>query len=651
MKKIQIEDLMTFKHLGKLSSNPQASRAIVLASKANQKDNAYHHTLYEVTPKGMKKHLDLKKDSTAFWLSENTVLVAHEKTKTDKTKKKNQYTVFYEYDLDAESFKKRFIFPVKPTFHGRIKNTLIVTYKISSDALGLLDEKDRKATQEALKIQKPYEDIDEMPYYFNGAGFTANQRTVLATYDLSSETLTPITSLEFSVENVVCDELRGLIYYTGKPHENLRLMKSNLYQYDLKSKSHEPLDDSMTYSMKDLFLVDESLIVAASPMDEYGMNQNPDFYLVSLKGLELITPFRLSLSNTVGTDVRFLGSKKWTVLNGVLYFVMTNDDHSEIYQLNPSGELTPYYVMNGSIDGLVTLNDSLYMIAMEGMRLQEIYRLENDALKKLSRFNDRVLKDKYLATPEEVPVDKSTHTVKGWVLKPENYNGEKVPAILDIHGGPKTVYAPVYYHEMQVWASEGYLVMYANPRGSDGKGNAFSDIRGKYGTIDYEDLMDFVDEVMTNYNVDPERLYVTGGSYGGFMTNWMVGHTDRFKAAVTQRSISNWVSFYGTSDIGYFFAADQTAGHPLKDFEKIWEQSPLKYAMNIQTPLLFIHADKDYRCPIEQAQQLHAVLMNEGVDTKLVWFKDETHELSRSGKPEARMKRLTDISEWFRRYA
>jgi dipeptidyl aminopeptidase/acylaminoacyl peptidase len=204
---------------------------------------------------------------------------------------------------------------------------------------------------------------------------------------------------------------------------------------------------------------------------------------------------------------------------------------------------------------------------------------------------------------------------------------------------------------MQVWANEGYVVMYANPRGSDGKGNAFADIRGKYGTIDYEDLMAFVDEVVKTHNIDPEQLYVTGGSYGGFMTNWMVGHTDRFKAAATQRSISNWISFYGTSDIGYFFAADQTDGHPLKDFDKLWEQSPLKYALNIQTPLLFIHADKDYRCPIEQAQQLHAVLMNEGVDTKLVWFKDETHELSRSGKPEARIRRLEEISAWFKRYA
>lgn len=651
MKKIQIEDLMTFKHLGKLSSNPQGTRAIVLASKANQKANAYHHTLYEVTANGPKKHVDLKKDSTAFWLSENTVLIAHEKTKADQTKTKNQYTVLYAYDLDTETFKKRYIFPVKPTIHGHMENTLIVTYKISSDAQGLLDETHRKATQATLKKQNAYEDIDEMPYYFNGPGFTANQRTILATYDLARETLTPLTSFDFSVENVLCDESSGIIYYTGKPHAKLRLMRSNIYQYDLALKTHQALDDSMQYSIKELFLLDTSLIVAASPMDAYGMNQNPDFYQISKSGLELMAPFRRSLSNTIGTDVRFLGSKKWTTLKGVLYFVMTEDDHSEIHQLTQDGTLSVHYVMQGSIDGLITLNESLYVIAMEGMTLQEIYRLESGRLKKVSRFNDRALKDKMVVEPEEVVVDQSTHTVKGWVLNPSQASDQKLPAILDIHGGPKTVYAPVYYHEMQVWASEGYLVMYANPRGSDGKGNDFSDIRGKYGTIDYEDLMNFVDEVLANYPVDPERLYVTGGSYGGFMTNWMVGHTDRFKAAVTQRSISNWISFYGTSDIGYFFAADQTAGHPLKDFDRIWEQSPLKYALNIRTPLLFIHADKDYRCPIEQAQQLHAVLMNENVDTELIWFKDETHELSRSGKPEARIKRLTHISEWFRRYA
>ncbi|MEF3692558.1 MAG: prolyl oligopeptidase family serine peptidase, partial [Acholeplasmataceae bacterium] len=134
------------------------------------------------------------------------------------------------------------------------------------------------------------------------------------------------------------------------------------------------------------------------------------------------------------------------------------------------------------------------------------------------------------------------------------------------------------------------------------------------------------------------------------MTNWIVGHTDRFKAAATQRSISNWISFYGTSDIGFYFAKDQTDGHPNVDTDKLWEQSPLKYALNVKTPLLFIHSDQDYRCPIEQAMQLYAIVKERGVPSRFVWFKEETHELSRSGKPQGRMKRLEEITNWFETY-
>ena len=199
---------------------------------------------------------------------------------------------------------------------------------------------------------------------------------------------------------------------------------------------------------------------------------------------------------------------------------------------------------------------------------------------------------------------------------------------------------------MQMWASDGYIVYFCNPRGGDSYGDDFANIRGKYGTIDYEDIMAFTDLVEKEYPLDKERMGVTGGSYGGFMTNWIVSHTDRFKAAATQRSISNWISFYGTSDIGPYFGPDQTDGDPLDDLEKVWEQSPLKHARNIKTPLLFIHSDADYRCPIEQAMQLYTTIKMNGVESKFVWFKGENHDLSRSGKPQARLKRLKEIKSW-----
>ena len=342
---------------------------------------------------------------------------------------------------------------------------------------------------------------------------------------------------------------------------------------------------------------------------------------------------------------------KDVVIDDKLYFVSTVDDHSEIHSIDMDGTVRVEFQFNGAIDGLITINREFYIIGQYRQKLQEIYHLnlrENKQLQ-VSRFNQSILKNKYIATPKELIVKQVSHVVKGFVLYPKDFDvNKKYPAILDIHGGPKTAYGKIYYHEMQYWANQGYFVFFANPRGSDGKGDIFADIRGLYGTIDYDDLMKFTDFVIEKTpEIDTKRIFVTGGSYGGFMTNWIVGHTKRFKAAATQRSITNWLSFHGTSDIGFYFSKDQTSGHPLTDMDRLYEQSPIKYTKNVVTPLLFIHSDQDYRCPIEQAMQFFTLLKEQGLDTKFVWFKKETHELSRSGKPQARIKRLQEITTWF----
>ena len=151
--------------------------------------------------------------------------------------------------------------------------------------------------------------------------------------------------------------------------------------------------------------------------------------------------------------------------------------------------------------------------------------------------------------------------------------------------------------------------------------------------------------------IDKNRLCETGGSYGGFMTNWIIGHTDRFCCTASQRSISNWLSFYGVSDIGPYFSKDQTAGDPWESPEKMWEHSPLKYAANVKTPTLFIHSDQDYRCPLEQGLQMYTALIEQGVETRLCLFHGENHELSRSGKPKHRIRRLQEITDWFARFS
>ncbi|CAM3187418.1 S9 family peptidase [Paenibacillus taichungensis] len=269
----------------------------------------------------------------------------------------------------------------------------------------------------------------------------------------------------------------------------------------------------------------------------------------------------------------------------------------------------------------------------------------------LTHSNPQLDEEIQLSTPETFWFDSSDGLrLQGWMLKPAGMvEGVKVPTILEIHGGPHMMYGFTFMHEFQILAAQGYAVVYINPRGGLGYGQQFVNAcRGDYGGGDYRDLMEAMDYALSRYSfIDESRLGVTGGSYGGFMTNWIVGHTDRFKAAVTQRSISNWLSFYGVSDIGFFFTEDQIGGNAWDDTEKLWKHSPLAYVGNVSTPLLILHGEQDLRCPIEQAEQLYVALKRRKQTTRFVRFPGANHELSRGGHPHLRVRRLEHIAGWF----
>lgn len=241
--------------------------------------------------------------------------------------------------------------------------------------------------------------------------------------------------------------------------------------------------------------------------------------------------------------------------------------------------------------------------------------------------------------------------VEGWVIRPE---GEGLPMLLNIHGGPHTAYGHGFMHEFQLFAARGHAVAYSNPRGSVGYGQAWSEaIFGRWGTVDYADLMQFTDAVLyADAGLDRRRTAVMGGSYGGYMTNWIVSHTDRFRCAITDRSICNLLSFGGTSDIGMRFWDDELGGNFQRsaDVDRLWDMSPLKYVEAVNTPTLIVHSEDDLRCPVEQAEQWFAALKLHGVETRFVRFPGENHELSRSGRPDRRVKRLNEYLGWLERH-
>jgi dipeptidyl aminopeptidase/acylaminoacyl peptidase len=240
-------------------------------------------------------------------------------------------------------------------------------------------------------------------------------------------------------------------------------------------------------------------------------------------------------------------------------------------------------------------------------------------------------------------------SIEGWVMRPRTLGATgKAPVVLEIHGGPHTHYGYAMFHEMQLLAARGFGVVYVNPRGSTSYGQTFVDaVRMHYGERDASDILSGLDAALERFAfLDGERVAVTGGSYGGFMTNWLVGHTNRFFAAVTQRSISNWISFYGVSDIGPRFTEMQLGGDVVHDMERLWAFSPLAYVANVQTPLLMIHSEEDHRCPIEQAEQFYRTLKRMEREVELLRVPNASHDLSRSGKPKLRVARLEGILGW-----
>jgi acylaminoacyl-peptidase len=223
--------------------------------------------------------------------------------------------------------------------------------------------------------------------------------------------------------------------------------------------------------------------------------------------------------------------------------------------------------------------------------------------------------------------------------------------ILSIHGGPAGQYGVEWSQEFQVYAAKGWAVFFCNPRGSTGYGEKFErGIMNNWGGMDYQDIMSGVDAVLKqNPWIDDQKLGVTGGSYGGFMTNWIVSHTNRFRAAVTLRGISNFISDDGTRDGAYGHEED-FKGMVFDDFDQYSDASPLRYAKDVKTPTLILHSDNDFRVPIEQGEQWFRALKHYGVNAEIVFFPRENHNLTRTGEPKHLVESLNWQSYWFERF-
>jgi dipeptidyl aminopeptidase/acylaminoacyl peptidase len=366
----------------------------------------------------------------------------------------------------------------------------------------------------------------------------------------------------------------------------------------------------------------------------------------------------LELDRSVGT-ARFISQFYWAADSKGLYCVIDDQGESSIrYVELETGEFTKLCGKGELIQEFsVNKHGALVFISRTPERLPELFTTAAEGKRPKIRtdFNRALLDEVLVAPTEEISYTAPDGTkIQGWLVKPPDFNPEqKWPLAVNIHGGPHVMWSPAtpaMWLEWQLHAARGYVVFYCNPRGSDGYGDQFRHaIHNNWGEADMDDILSGVDHVVSLGYIDPKRMAVTGGSYGGFMTAWIVGHDRRFAAAVSQRGVYQLMSFYGTTDIPQLIEGEfETMA--FDDPEKMWKYSPFAYVRQMRTPLLLIHSDNDYRVPIADAEQLFTALRKLRRTVEFVRYPREGHELSRSGEPSHRIDRLERMTAWFDRY-
>ena len=633
-----VKDFEKMRFSSNFEMNVSKNKMIFTISKMNYKKNTYDDKIFLYDKTELNRFKLSNSHKTYKFFNEHNIIYT---TKSETIKKRN-FTKIFIQGINARKPSKVFNIPLDiAKFYVLDKNRLLI----------ISNEKIDKDAQECKYV------INRINFVSNGDGYTYNEISRAYIYDMNKNECRLITKNDETIEFVNVDKKSSKIFYTTTKVQDVYEIYNTLYQYDLKTDENKEIYDKKDYEIGACYQIKGDLVVIASDLKKYGINENMQFYKLENNKLSLYVENEYCFGNSINSDIRYKTSSDIKQVDDIIYFLSTRVDKSSIYMLK-DGKVELFFDDIKVVDDFLLLDNELIICGFDGVKMQEIYSYpitkENDNIiidkkyKKITDFSSKFEKQISNYKVDEFTFESNKDTLNGYVVYPKDYDkSKKYPAVLMIHGGPKTAYSSNFSYDTYALSQSGYFVIYTNPHGSDGFDNKFADIRGKYADIDYDDIMNFTDIVLEKYSsIEKDRLAVMGGSYGGYMTNYIVGVNHRFKTAITLRSISNWISFYGTSDIGYYFATDQQGCEFEPD--KLWEKSPLKNVDNIKTPILILHSDEDYRCPLEQGVQLFTRLKINKVKTKMIIYKGENHDLCRSGKVQTRVSRIMDILDWFK---
>lgn len=669
-RRITPEDLLKFQIVGDPQISPDGKWIAFTKKHVNTEKNEYVTNLWMVSTSsgtsGSRQFTNGGKDSSPRWSPDGSRIAfigGREKTKPQI------WTIATSGGGEATSLTK---FPEGTV--GEIKWSPDGRYIAAS-----FREQDPQWTEEAKEARKkkglsdPPRVIEDWWYRLDGDGYFNAQRHHLYLIDAQAGECRDVYrkdamghfSFDFSPDS------RQLVIASNRDKQAMiRPWKTELLRLDIKSGKVTVIP-GLPKGPKDrvAWSPDGKLIAFAGREGKDGLydTENLELWVCdpikgnarSLTGNEDYCLMATPISDSA--EVAFAANFKWSPDSKRIFMQLGWHGESHIASISAAGGELNVHTKGELMHTLGNICGNgvpkMALTVHDSVSLPNVYVGQVTAgslrMQKLSDFNRELLDALQLSKPQAAWIkSKDGADVQVWCIKPTDFkSGRKYPAILEIHGGPHAMYGVGFFHEFQVLAANGCAVFFSNPRGSKGYGRDHcAAIRGSWGNADWVDVQAATDYMKTQPFVDTKRMGVMGGSYGGYMTNWVIGHTCDFKAAITDRCVSNLVSMFGSSD--FTDAPDQYwPGNSWDRPDKMWEMSPLKYLGNCKTPTLIIHSEGDLRCNIEQAEQVFTALKLNDVPTRFVRYPASTsHGMSRGGPPDLRLHRLNQILDWWKKW-
>jgi len=511
------------------------------------------------------------------------------------------------------------------------------------------------AKPEGAKWNTPPTYIDKLNYRGDGQGYIKGGNTQLFTLSVDGGTPKQLTQTDFDHGAPEWSKDGKKLYFSANfnPDEAFEPNDSEIYELTL--------GDNTVKALTDRYGPDDSPKISpdGSKMAYTGLDDKLLGYQLNQLYVRDINGGTASLLS--GDFDRDISNIQWANDGKGLFFQYDDKGETKIAHMSLSGNVTDKVNKVGGLSLGRPYNAGAYTVAKNGNIAYTLGTTEHPSdlgvntkkgSQRLTFVNDDLFSAKNFGNVEELWW-KSSHDqldIQGWVVTPPNFDAtKKYPFILEIHGGPFTSYGFVYSAEIQAFAAEGYVVLYANPRGSTGYGEDFGNlIHHDYPNNDYHDLMSGVDAVIEKGYIDTDNLFVTGGSGGGVLTAWIVGKTDRFKAAVVAKPVINWASFVLYADGAAFFAKYWFGKKPWEDPESYFKRSPLNYVANITTPTMLLTGEEDYRTPIAESEQFYTALKLEGVETAMVRIPGASHGIA--DRPSNLIAKIAGVLAWFDKY-